>query len=334
MKIREFSDFGNAQQVVALIREYIGTLPFDISNQRYEEELAHPSACYSNEAGGALFIAEENGQLAGCVAFKKLDAESCEMKRLFARPAFRGKNAGRALVLAAVEKAIKSGYRFMKLDTDRAAHQNAIAIYHSLGFREIPPYHEVPQPFLFLELDLNQYQNRNMNTHTEYPRKEISEDLAIIGYRPEFAGDFRRLNEAWISKSFFLEESDIAVLSDPEKYILAPQPARPGRGGAILLAAYKGKIAGTCALIDEGNDVYELTKMAVDEELRGLKIGWHLGVATLDLARQLGARQVILHSNRKGSAIAIELYRKLGFVEIPLGNAPWARADIKMQIGF
>ncbi|MDQ3110180.1 MAG: GNAT family N-acetyltransferase [Bacteroidota bacterium] len=105
-------------------------------------------------------------------------------------------------------------------------------------------------------------------------------------------------------------------------------------GGAILIAVYKNKFVGTCALINEGHGDYELTKMAVDQELRGLKIGYHLGIATLEKAKMLGAKKVILHSNRKGSAAAINLYYKLGFKEIPIGNATWARADIKMEIAI
>lgn len=160
-------------------------------------------------------------------------------------------------------------------------------------------------------------------THTEF-HKTISEDLSIILYRPEHQPVFKALNVAWISKSFVMEESDTIVLNDPQQYILEG-------GGAILLAQYKNEIVGSCALINEGHAVYELTKMAVDESYRGLKIGYHLGVATLEYARGLGAEKVVLHSNRKGSAAAIQLYIKLGFKEIPLGNAPWARADIKME---
>ena len=155
--------------------------------------------------------------------------------------------------------------------------------------------------------------------------KPISPSLRIISYRPEHAKAFKDLNIAWIAKSFFVEESDEMVLSDPQKYFL-------DNGGAILLAEYKGEIVGTCALTYEGHGIYELTKMAVDENFRGLKIGYHLGVATLEKAKELGAEKVILHSNKKGSAAAIQLYYKLGFVEVPLEeNAPWARADIKME---
>lgn len=155
--------------------------------------------------------------------------------------------------------------------------------------------------------------------------KKITDELSIIEFEMQHAKAFKDLNIAWIAKSFFVEESDERVLSDPQKYFL-------DAGGRILLAEYKGEIVGTCALTDEGHGTFELTKMAVDENCRGLKIGYHLGVATLELAKEMGAQKVILHSNKEGSAAAIQLYYKLGFTEIPLGNAPWKRANIKMEI--
>jgi GNAT superfamily N-acetyltransferase len=158
--------------------------------------------------------------------------------------------------------------------------------------------------------------------------KIITNELRLVGYEPAHKEAFKRLNEAWIRKSFTLEESDIAVLSEPEKYILSG-------GGAIVLAAYRGTIIGTCALINEGDGVFELTKMAVDETYRGLKIGYHLGVGTIQKAKEIGAKKLVLHSNKKGSAAAISLYFKLGFTEVPLEkNAPWARADIKMELAL
>ncbi|TND08569.1 MAG: MarR family transcriptional regulator [Bacteroidetes bacterium] len=164
-----------------------------------------------------------------------------------------------------------------------------------------------------------------MKTDTAKFSAIISPELSIVEFEPQHGKAFRDLNVAWITKSFWMEESDEIVLSNPEKHILEP-------GGSILLANYKNQIVGTCALMYEGHGIYELTKMAVDENLRGLKIGFHLGVCTLQKAKQLGATKVILHSNTKGSAAAIQLYFKLGFREVPLGDAPWARADIKMEI--
>lgn len=164
-----------------------------------------------------------------------------------------------------------------------------------------------------------------MSETREKFKKIISPDLSIVEFEDHHGKAFKELNVAWISQSFVMEESDEIVLNDPQEHILK-------NGGAILIAVYKNEFVGTCALINEGHGEYELTKMAVDQRLRGLKIGYHLGIATLEKAKQLGAKKVLLHSNRKGSAAAINLYYKLGFKEIPLGNAPWARADIKMEI--
>ena len=115
--------------------------------------------------------------------------------------------------------------------------------------------------------------------------KVISSDLSIVAFEPSHANAFRELNTAWITQSFVMEESDKVVLNDPNEHILKG-------GGAILIAKYKDRIVGTCALIKEGHGEYELTKMAVDQQLRGLKIGYHLGVATLEKAKQLGDKTV------------------------------------------
>ena len=77
-----------------------------------------------------------------------------------------------------------------------------------------------------------------------------------------------------------------------------------------------------------------MIKFAVDESYRGLKIGKILVEKSVESIRQLGAGKIILFSNRKGSAKAIELYHKMGFTEVPLGNSEFARADIKMELVF
>ncbi len=322
MEIREFTDFGNDIPARAIIAEYIGTLPFDVSFQLTGTELGDLSVFYSPAARGALLLAYEDGFVAGCVALKRLDESTCEMKRLYVRPQYRGEKIGRELVDHIIRMGKTLGYTTMKLDTDREAHREAIALYRRSGFREIARYNDAPRDFLFMELDLTHH--TPMTPFTEKFHKHITPELSIIEFGPQHGEAFKALNVAWITKSFFMEESDEIVLSDPQTHILQG-------GGAILLAELNGRIVGTCALTYEGHDTYELTKMAVDESVRGMKIGWHLGVATLEKAKQLGGKKVILHSNTKGSAPAIQLYRKLGFTEIPLGDAPWARADIKME---
>jgi putative acetyltransferase len=157
------------------------------------------------------------------------------------------------------------------------------------------------------------------------PKEQIGSEVQIIDFEQKFQPDFFALNKAWIEKDFLLEETDIKVLSNPEEYILKD-------GGSILLAKLNDKIVGTCALKRTSANLFELTKMAVDENYRGRKIGEKLGKATLENAKQLGATKVELYSNRTTSAIAVQLYRKLGFVEVPLNPGVYKRATIKMEI--
>lgn len=155
---------------------------------------------------------------------------------------------------------------------------------------------------------------------------EKNNEVKILDYNHQLHHSaFRQINIDWIRDKFIVEEIDEEVLANPHKYIL-------NNGGCILMAEYQGNLVGTCSLINEGDDVYELTKMGVDKSYRGLKIGQLLGEAALQKAKELGAKKVILFSNTKGSENAINLYRKLGFKEIPLDHAAYARADIKMEI--
>ena len=149
--------------------------------------------------------------------------------------------------------------------------------------------------------------------------------IKIINYLPEHQPYFEKLNKAWIEKDFTLEERDRFVLEQPEEAILYP-------GGAILMASYDGIIAGTVALLKLNSFEYEFTKMAVDENYRRKGIAEQLCYAAIEKAKQLGAKKIILYSQKVLTG-AVPLYNKVGFVQIPLDNERvYKRADVKMEM--
>ncbi|TNE69220.1 MAG: branched-chain amino acid aminotransferase [Bacteroidetes bacterium] len=152
-------------------------------------------------------------------------------------------------------------------------------------------------------------------------------DITIDRWKPQYREAFWQLNREWIEADYPLEEVDINVLQNPEIHILSD-------GGSILSAVSNGQVAGVVALRPAGNNVLELTKMAVAVPWRGRGIGKQLLQAALEEARQLGAGRVILYSNTRTSARAVRLYRKMGFREIPLETGIYQRADIKMELTF
>lgn len=144
----------------------------------------------------------------------------------------------------------------------------------------------------------------------------------IVPYDPRFRDAFRTLNEEWLNEYLEIEPEDVRVLGDPEGTILA-------LGGAILFAVEAGIAIGTGALINEGDGKFELAKMAVTASHRGRGIGRLLAERLIAVAKASGAREVELVSQTALPA-AVPLYRKLGFIEIPLGDNPYARANIRM----
>jgi GNAT superfamily N-acetyltransferase len=146
--------------VRSLIAEYVEWLGIDLSYQSFPEEFAALPWRYVPPRGD-LLLAMDLEEPAGCVALKPIDPDSCELKRFFVRPRFRGRGIGLALGRAIVDRARRIGYRRMRLDT-LPSMSAAIAVYRAMGFRPIEAYHPTPvQGTLFMELDLGERSSGN-----------------------------------------------------------------------------------------------------------------------------------------------------------------------------
>jgi putative acetyltransferase len=136
-----------------LFIEYSESPGIDLCFQGFAEELAGLPGEYARPAGRLLLALEED-RVIGCRALRPMGESVCEMKRLYVRPAFRGKGVGSTLIDSLVRSAREVGYRRMRLDT-LPFMTRAISMYRTLGFEEIAPYRANPVPgALFLELDL------------------------------------------------------------------------------------------------------------------------------------------------------------------------------------
>ena len=150
--------------------------------------------------------------------------------------------------------------------------------------------------------------------------------ITIVDYEPKYKQAFVDLNVEWISHYFKMEESDYKALTNPEDYIL-------GKEGHILVALYNDEPVWVCALIPfpDADYDFELAKMAVSPKAQGKNIGYLLGTAVINKAKNAGATKIYLESNTILKP-AIGLYRKLGFTEIPLRPTPYERCDIQMEL--
>ncbi len=137
-----------------LFREYAREIEVDLCFQGFETELATLPGRYAPPEGRLFVALSREGTAAGCVCVRGIGQGSCEMKRLYVRPGFRGAGTGRLLVEAAISAGREIGYTAMRLDTLKSMGE-ALALYRSLGFREIGPYYSNPcGNAVFLELAL------------------------------------------------------------------------------------------------------------------------------------------------------------------------------------
>ncbi|MFN3912713.1 GNAT family N-acetyltransferase [Hyphomonas sp.] len=144
----EVNAFGGLiSEYVAWCRERYKNDPWLIemafSHQGLDAELLKLTELYA-PPNGRMLIAEDAYEVLGGVAFKRVDARTCEMKRMFVRTAANGRGLGRMLCTALLKAAALDDYKVMRLDTSREMVE-AIGLYKSFGFKETEPFIDYPE---------------------------------------------------------------------------------------------------------------------------------------------------------------------------------------------
>ena len=136
-----------------LFREYANSLGVDLQFQDFENELNRLPDKYALD-DGRLYIAYVNDEVAGCIGLRRFDANRCELKRLYIRPAFRHLGLGVLLSQKVITDARQIGYDKILLDT-LSSMTPAMNLYKKLGFQEISAYYHNPiEEAVYFSLDL------------------------------------------------------------------------------------------------------------------------------------------------------------------------------------
>lgn len=144
------SDYKSAK---ALFLEYADSLNFGLCFQNFEKEISDLPTMYSAPEG-CIILSCENEKPFGCVALRKFENDTCEMKRLYIPKIYRGKGIGRELAVRVISRAKELGYNKMRLDTIETM-KEAISLYKTLGFYKIPAYRHNPEKeVVYMEINL------------------------------------------------------------------------------------------------------------------------------------------------------------------------------------
>lgn len=147
------------EQVRVLFGEYRSQLPVDYCFPSFDAEVAGLPGEYA-APHGLLLLATVVGQPVGCIGLRAFPRQgTCEMKRLYVRPTFRGGKLGRELAERLLDEARRLGYSSMRLDSYASLMQSAVGLYRKLGFREVSSEPMEPvEGLIYMELSLVRHQ--------------------------------------------------------------------------------------------------------------------------------------------------------------------------------
>ncbi len=115
--------------------------------ERYGE--THPAVPFQPDI--EFLMLRQGDEVVGCVGLQPVDGETGEIKRMYVRPAWRGRGLSRLLLAAVEQHAVRRGVRTVRLETG-VLQPEAVGLYRRSGYHEIPrfaPYEDNEQSVCF-----------------------------------------------------------------------------------------------------------------------------------------------------------------------------------------
>lgn len=142
-------------EVIRLLVAYRDEFNNDACFSSFEAEMAHIESLYAQEGLLKLIaVSETDGEIVACIAYRTFEPGVAEMKRLYVKPAHRGRHLGRILAETIIAIARQRGFDKIILDT-MVEMKTAQQLYHQLGFTIMPPYdHQNPERIVCYEKKL------------------------------------------------------------------------------------------------------------------------------------------------------------------------------------
>ena len=130
-EVKETSD---TETVRELFVEYSHIKGAESCFVSFDKELNDLSGYYS---GGAILVGFEDDKPVACVAIRKISDETCEGKRLFIKPEYRGKGYARVMIKAMTDKASELGFKEVVFTTKPEVMTVGYGLYKRMGFEEL-----------------------------------------------------------------------------------------------------------------------------------------------------------------------------------------------------
>ncbi|MEE3496854.1 MAG: GNAT family N-acetyltransferase [Butyrivibrio sp.] len=130
-EIKDCEDYEVAKK---LIREYSEIKGAESCFVSLDKELADLDTYYK---GGVLLIGFENENPIATIAIKHVDNDTCEAKRLYIKPDYRGKGYASILMNEMLDRSRKLGFKEVKFTTKPEVMSIGYGLYKRMGFEEV-----------------------------------------------------------------------------------------------------------------------------------------------------------------------------------------------------